>query len=145
MGWPIPMTEYPFNTVRAIENMLLTGQRAQYLDMKMIFSHGAPRIAGMASLYFLGGLAVVESLAQLAGYHFDTASSTSAIQLAAPKSFVGADRIVTGTDYKWAMPAAPELAAIEGNGKFTTVEMAQINNQNALMIFPRIINALKLN
>lgn len=99
------MSEYPFDTVRAIENMLLTGQRAQYPNIKMIFSHGggaipflATRIAGMASLPWLGGLSVTESLAQLAGYYFDTASSTSAIQLAALRSFIGVDQIVTGSD-----------------------------------------------
>lgn len=30
------------------------------------------------------------------------------------------------------------------NGNFTTVEMGQINNLNALKIFPRIVKALKL-
>ncbi|KAI2733460.1 hypothetical protein CBS147332_475 [Penicillium roqueforti] len=152
-GWPIPMTEYPFDTVRAIENLLLTGQRAQYPDIKMIFAHGggaipflATRIAGMASLSWLGGLSVVESLAQLAGYYFDTASSTSAIQLTALKSFVGVDQIVTGTDYPYVpiSQATSGLAAIEGNGNFTAVEMSQIDNLNALTIFPRIIKALKL-
>lgn len=173
-GWPIPMTEYPFDTVRAIENMLLTGQRAQYPDIKMIFAHGggaipflATRIAGMASLPWLGGLPVPESLAQLAGYYFDTAASTSAIQLAALKSFIGTDQIVVGTDCKWtvlgtspetcrcgiltradpyvpASQASAGLSAIQGNGNFTTVEMGQINNLNALTIFPRIVKALKL-
>ncbi|KAJ5706107.1 hypothetical protein N7536_001796 [Penicillium majusculum] len=152
-GWPIPMTEYPFDTVRAIENMLLTGQRAQYPDIKMIFAHGggaipflATRIAGMASLPWLGGLPVPESLAQLAGYYFDTAASTSAIQLAALKSFIGTDQIVVGTDYPYvpASQASAGLSAIQGNGNFTTVEMGQINNLNALTIFPRIVKALKL-
>ncbi|KAJ5177581.1 Amidohydrolase 2 [Penicillium coprophilum] len=153
VGHPIPMTEYPFDTVRAIENLLLTGQRAQYPNIKMIFAHGggaipflATRIAGMASLPSLGGLSVPESLAQLAGYYFDTAASTSAIQLAALKSFVGADQIVTGSDYPYVpfSQAKPALSAIEGNGDFTTVEMDRINNQNALAIFPRVIDALKL-
>ncbi|KAJ6184908.1 hypothetical protein N7519_006209 [Penicillium mononematosum] len=153
-GWPIPMTEYPFDTVRALESMLLTGRRAQYPDIKMIFTHGggaipylASRIAGMASLPWLGGLSVPESLVQLAGYYFDTAASTSAIQLTALKSFVGADQIVTGTDYPYVpvSQASSGLAAIEGNGNFTRGEMGKINNLNALTIFPRIINALKLN
>ncbi|KXG53997.1 Amidohydrolase 2 [Penicillium griseofulvum] len=153
MGHPIPMTEYPFDTVRAIENLLLTGQRAKYPDIKMIFAHGggaipflATRIAGMASLPSLGGLSVPESMAQLAGYYFDTAATTSAIQLAALKSFVGADQIVTGSDYPYVpfAQAKPALSSIEANGGFTPVEMGNINNQNALAIFPQIINALRL-
>ena len=98
--------------------MLLTGQRAQYPDIKMIFAHGggaipflATRIAGMASLPWLGGLSIPESLAQFAGYYFDTAASTSAIQLAALKSFIGTDQIVTGTDCKWAVLVMPPRRA----------------------------------
>jgi hypothetical protein len=71
----------------------------------MIFSHGggaipylATRIAGVATLPYGGGIAFPESLAQLAGYYFDLASATSAIQLAALKSFIGAKRLVTGID-----------------------------------------------
>lgn len=93
--------------MRAVENLLLTGQRARFPDVNMIFAHGggaipylATRIAGMSSMPFLGGLDVAESLAQLAGYYFDTASSTSKIQLEALKSFVGVGRILTGTDCK---------------------------------------------
>lgn len=104
------MTEYPFDTVRVLEGMLLTARRAQYPDVKMIFAHDggaipylASRIAGMASLPWLDRLSVPESLAQLAGYYFDTAASTSAIQLTALKSFVGMDQIVTGTDCKLAL------------------------------------------
>lgn len=111
LGYPIPMSEYPFDTVRAMENMLLSGQRAKYPDLKMIFAHGggampylATRISGMASLAWLGGLSVTESMAQLAGYYFDTASAASALQLTALKSFIGADQIVTGTDCEWPFP-----------------------------------------
>jgi hypothetical protein len=88
------MTEYPFESVRAMENMLLTGQRANYSAINIIFPHGggampylATRIAGMASLSFLGSLSVAESLAQFKGYLFDTASSTTVVQLLAIKEF----------------------------------------------------------
>jgi len=59
----------------------------------------ATRIAGMASLSFLGILSVLDSLAQFKGYLFDTASSTTTVQLLAMKEFFGnASNIVTGTD-----------------------------------------------
>jgi hypothetical protein len=106
------MTEYPFDTVRAMENLLLTGQRAKYPDLKMIFAHGggampylASRIAGVATLSYAGGIPFAETMAQLAGYYFDLASATSAIQLTALKSFIGAGKLVTGIDCK-ARPCA---------------------------------------
>lgn len=106
LGHPDPMTEYPFESVRAMENMLLTGQRANYSQINMIFPHGggampyvATRIAGMASLSFLGSMNVTTTLAQFKGYLFDTASSTTLIQLMAMKEFFGGtSKIVTGTD-----------------------------------------------
>ena len=107
LGYPFPLTEYPFDSVRAMENLLLKGQRAENPNIKMIFAHGggampylASRIAGMASMSLLGSLNMTKSLAELAGYYFDTASATSAIQLAAMKSFIGVDQILTGTDCK---------------------------------------------
>lgn len=99
------MTECPFDTVRAIENLLLTGQSASNPGVTMIFAHGggaipylAACIVGMSSMPFLGGLDVADSVRQFARYYFDTASATSAIQLAAPKGFVGVGRTLTGTD-----------------------------------------------
>ncbi|KAH6684548.1 hypothetical protein B0J14DRAFT_527368 [Halenospora varia] len=148
LGHPGPMIEYPFESVRAMENMLLTGQRANYSSINIIFPHGggampylATRIAGMASLSFLGSLSVATTLAQFKNYIFDTASSTTAVQLLAMKEFFGGtDKIVTGTDFPYVpqTQASAGLAAIQVNGAFTNDEMAQINNQNALNIFPGV-------
>ncbi|KAK1139238.1 hypothetical protein N8T08_001168 [Aspergillus melleus] len=151
MGYPVPMTEYPFDTVRAVENLLLTGQRASYPNISMIFAHGggaipylATRIAGMSSMPFLGGFNVTESVKQLAGYYFDTASATSAIQLAALRGFIGVGRILTGTDYPYVptAQAQPAVESIQANGEFNSSEMAQINHRNALSIFPRVAEVL---
>ncbi|PLB52206.1 amidohydrolase 2 [Aspergillus steynii IBT 23096] len=151
MGYPVPMTEYPFDTVRAIENLLLTGQRARYPDVRMIFAHGdgalpylASRIAGMSSMPFLGGLSVSESMGQLAGYFFDTASATSRVQLQALKEFVGVGGLVTGTDYPYVptTQAQPAVKAIQSNGEFNASAMARINHGNALGIFPRVAEIL---
>lgn len=108
IGHPDPMTEYPFDSVRAMENMLLTGQRANYSDINIIFPHGGgaipylgTRIAGLASMPFVGGLNVSESLAQFKNYLLDTASAYSAVQLVAMKMFSGVGKIVTGTDCKF--------------------------------------------
>lgn len=105
LGYPDPMTEYPFESVRDMEKMLLTGQRANYSAINIIFPHGGgampylgTRIAGMASLSFMGGLNVLESLTQFKNYIFDTASATTVMQLVAMKEFGGTSKTVTGTD-----------------------------------------------
>ncbi|KAL4893001.1 cytochrome P450 [Aspergillus ambiguus] len=139
LGYGGPLTEYPFDSVRAMENMLLTGQRLRFPTVTMIFPHGggampylAGRIAGVASLEDLGALDASQTIAQLRGYYFDTASAYSAIQLQALKSFSGVGHIVTGTDFPYVPvnQAKPGLASIQSNGGFTESEMAQISNGN---------------
>jgi predicted TIM-barrel fold metal-dependent hydrolase len=107
MGYPAPLTEYPFDSVRAMQNMLLTGQHARYPNVTMIFPHGggaipylANRIASVSALDVLGGLDPLETMKELKGYYFDTASSTSKIQLAALKEFAGVEKILVGIDCK---------------------------------------------
>ncbi|PYI23524.1 hypothetical protein BO99DRAFT_428808 [Aspergillus violaceofuscus CBS 115571] len=151
LGYPLPLTEYPFDTVRAMENLLLTGQRARFPSVTLIFAHGggampylATRIAGLASMEFMGGRSVADSVAQLAGYYFETASATSAVQLAALKSFLGAGTILTGTDYPY-VPSdqiAATLPTIQTNGGFDASEMMGIHAGNALRLFPRVAAVL---
>ena len=90
-----------------MENMLLTGQRANYSAINIIFPHGGgampylgTRIAGMGSLAFLGGLNPAKTLAQFKSYYFDTASSTTVMQLLGMNAFGGVAKILIGTDCK---------------------------------------------
>jgi predicted TIM-barrel fold metal-dependent hydrolase len=119
MGYPAPLTEYPFDSVRAMQNMLLTGQRARYPNVTMIYPHGggaipylANRIASVSSLDVLGGLNPLETMQQLKGYYFDTASSTSKIQLGALKEFAGVEKILVGTDCKLRGAMCPILLGV---------------------------------
>lgn len=107
IGYPAGMTEYTFDSVRAMENLLFTGQRQSYGDINIIFPHGggampfvAARIAGQAGVVSNGSIGAEDTLAQFRGYFFDTASATSAPQLWALREFYGGDvsRIVLGTD-----------------------------------------------
>jgi hypothetical protein len=73
----------------------------------MIYPHGggaipylANRITSVAALDVLGGLNPLETMQELKGYYFDTASSTSKVQLAALKEFAGVEKILVGTDCK---------------------------------------------
>jgi hypothetical protein len=91
-----------------MENMLLTGQRANYSAINIIFPHGGgaipylgTRIAVMGSLPFLGGLDVATTLAQFKSYYFDTASSTTVMQLLGMNAFGGVAKILIGTDCQY--------------------------------------------
>jgi hypothetical protein len=149
LWYPDPMSEYPFESVRAMENMLLTRQRANFTNINIIFPHGggampylATRIADIATLPFAGGLNLITTLQEFAGYVFDTASAATAVQLGAMESFFGGvNNIVTGTDYPYVpLPVtALSLVSTQGNGNFNTAQMGRIQAQNALSIFPTIV------
>lgn len=104
-GVSTPAIEYTFETTRAIANLLFSGSRKRYRNIKFVFSHGggtlpfvASRIVGMASLPFHGGHDPRESMAELKGYYFDLAAVTSLPQLAALNAFVGSSQLVIGSD-----------------------------------------------
>lgn len=104
-GISTPAIEYTFDTTRTISNLLFTGSRKRYPNINLIFSHGggtlpylASRIVGQATLSFQGGRNPDESVAELKGYYFDLAASTSAPQLAALNAFIGPSQLVIGSD-----------------------------------------------
>ncbi|KKY39091.1 putative amidohydrolase 2 [Diaporthe ampelina] len=147
------MSEYTFDSVRAMENLLFTGQRRSYGNINVIFPHGggampfvAARIAGMAGVVSSGGINASDALAQFRGYFFDTASATSAAQLWALKEFYGGDvsKVVLGTDYPYVHEAQVQagIQAIEPDGNFTLEEMTMINGRNALAVFPSVAEKL---
>jgi predicted TIM-barrel fold metal-dependent hydrolase len=100
-----PAMEYPFDTTRAITNMILTGAALKFPDIKLIFSHGggtipflAERIAGLASLPWQGGWDREQSLQLMKNFYYDLAGCGSNAQLAALKEFVGPNQLVVGSD-----------------------------------------------
>ena len=104
-GVSSPAIEYTFDTTRTIANLAFTSSRKRYPNIKFIFSHGGGtvpfltgRIAGQASLPFQGGRNPTEVLAEMKDYYYDLAAVTTTPQLAALNAFVGASRLVTGSD-----------------------------------------------
>ncbi len=97
------MIEYPFDSTRAITNVLWTKATKRFPDVKLIFSHGggalpflASRLALQTTFPFHGGWDYDESLEVLKSLYYDIAVSTSAPQIAALKALVGSDKILFG-------------------------------------------------
>lgn len=106
-GMSLPVIEYTFDTTRAIANLLWVQARKKFPNIKLIFSHGggalpflADRLGIQTTLPFHGGRNFDESMAELKSYYYDTAVVFGSPQIAALKEFVGADKLVTGSDCK---------------------------------------------
>ncbi|KPI46058.1 2-amino-3-carboxymuconate-6-semialdehyde decarboxylase [Cyphellophora attinorum] len=144
-GMSLPVIEYTFDTTRAIANLLFTQTRRRYPNINLIFSHGggalpflADRLAVQTTLPFQGGRNFNESYAELQTYYYDTAVTLGNPQFAALKEFVGADRLLTGSDYPYV--PGPLVPWIQGRfakyDGFTDQDREKIGWRNAFKLFP---------
>ena len=104
--------EYPFETTRAITNILFKRSRTKFPDVKIIFPHGggtipflSNRIESQATIpTYSGGQAIEVTAAQLRGYYFDLCTANDFAQLSALNVFVGPSKLLSGSDCKLTSP-----------------------------------------
>jgi 6-methylsalicylate decarboxylase len=142
LGYPRPMIEFPFDTTRAVTNMLLSETLARHPDIRWIVPHAggtlpflAPRIAGISVL--LGADDPAAVVAQLRRLHYDLAGSANAAVVAALLGFVDRSQILYGSD--WPFTPEPIVGAAMGwitghDNPITPAEMSAA----AVRLFPRL-------
>jgi predicted TIM-barrel fold metal-dependent hydrolase len=144
---PWGIVEFPFDTSRAVTNLLFTGALERYPSIRYILSH-----AGGAIPYLALRLALSENLPgwphenapkgvlhYLKKLYYDTALSTSEQVFAALREFVPTSQVLFGSDY----PMVPEKVAtletkmIEQSKVLDDTTRRAIERDNALALFPR--------
>ena len=142
LGYPRPMIEFPFDTTRAVTNMLLSGVFIRYPDIRWIVPHAggtlpflAPRIAGISVL--LGGGDPAAVIAQLRRLYYDLAGSASAAVVTSLLTLVDRHQVLYGSD--WPFTPEPIVAASLGwiTGNDNPVSPAELS-ANAGPLFPRL-------
>lgn len=142
LGYPRPMIEFPFDTTRAVTNMLLSGTLARYPDIRWIVPHAggtlpflAPRIAGISVL--LGADDPAAVVVQLRRLHYDLAGSANAAVVASLLTLVDSTHVLYGSDW----PFTPEPIVAGGIGWITSadnpVTPADLTAA-AVALFPRL-------
>ena len=143
-GLPPASLEFPFDTTRAIANLLFTGTLARYRNIRFIFSH-----AGGAIPFLADRLARLERrpdykakvpdgvTTMLRTLFYDTALSTSGLTMRALLDLVGAEQVLFGSDYPHA-PADTAASSIAGLAALDlSVEVrGRIERENALALLP---------
>lgn len=143
---PLPLYEFPFETVRLAAQLLYNGTLTRFPDLPVILPHGGGGVSYYAERLTYGpvinaGLAARlpdDPLTVLRGLYFDVAmcgeqASTSL------RSFAGADRILVGSDHPF-MPASFSAAnghRVADRCAFSAAEWASVNRGNAERLFPR--------
>jgi predicted TIM-barrel fold metal-dependent hydrolase len=149
LGRPGPMLEFPFDTARAVSDLLLNGTLERCPDLKLIISHGggalpvlAGRIANFAGLGYVK--TALSSSAQvpriLANLFYDLTAATTPGQFAALRAIAPLSQLLFGSDW----PFTPErgvagtIAGLEALPALSEAERAAIDRSNALRLFPRL-------
>lgn len=103
----LPVLEYPYDTTRAITNLLFTRSQKKFPHIRWIWSHGGgaisflgARIAIQLTFPWAGSYDYDEAIQDLKAFYYDTAAVFTDAQIAGLVNLVGIDQIVTGSDCK---------------------------------------------
>lgn len=145
-GIPAATLEFPFNTSRAIVDLLVSGTLARCHDASFIFSHAggavpylADRIARLERRPELGARLQTGVIHELGRLYFDTALSASPRIFTALRQLVPASQILFASDF----PFAPEQTMTESVRALTTLglsdgDLRAIEHSNALALLPTL-------
>ena len=148
LGFPAPMLEFPFDTLRAVANLLRADTLARHPALTIILTHAggalpflAPRLAPFLNPKSLPDPAVAaERLTQMRGFYLDLTAACHPSAFAALAAFIPASRLMLGFDHPF-MPAAaiaPAQRALATFTEFDDDERAAIREGTARRLFPRL-------
>jgi len=141
---PAATLEFPFETTRAITNLLFSGQMARLPDLRMIFSHAggtipflAGRIARLERRPDLARHVPGGALAMMKRFHYDIALSAGPQTLGPLLDFVPANQVLFASDFPFAgedtMAATARLLVEQG---LPDDVLDAIDHGTALSLFP---------
>jgi predicted TIM-barrel fold metal-dependent hydrolase len=147
--WPVWLHEFPFDTTRALVQLIYSGTLERCPNIRFQFAHLggtapflAERIASLAAREpQLATAAPAGAREYLRRLWYDTGLSNNAVALASTLAAVPVERVVFGTDWPYAtLPAsgsdpAPELGLDSGR-------RALVDRVNARVLVPRLAEAL---
>ena len=144
LGVPAWVVEYPFETTRAVVNLVLTGKRRRYPNIRFVLAHAggtipflAWRIAAAPQIdKRYATLSSDDIRADLRSFWYETAQSPGVETFGALSRVAAPDRILFGSDWPYCL--SPVTAAMIG--ALNQVDAAQrrgVESANALALFPR--------
>ncbi|MFJ2645616.1 amidohydrolase family protein [Streptomyces sp. NPDC087420] len=149
LGWPRPMLEFPFETTRAVANLILRGVRDRFPAIRFIVPHAGavlPSVADRLSVFALGvGAESTDVFGALRGFYYDVAGFALPRLLPSLLTLTDADRLLYGSDYPFTPDwVAQGLAAtLAGSGVLTAEQQALMQRQTAAALFPRLASSLR--
>lgn len=159
------LVESPFDTTRAVANMVFNGTLDRFPNVRIILAHGGgttPYLAWKIALQeysqkhkklrskaiydFVvtkrGPKAGTDALARL---YYDTALAANPFALRSLQELVDTSHILFGTDYCWAQAWMTPLfiRALREYDGFTDEDLLRVERDSALSLFPRLASSLE--
>jgi predicted TIM-barrel fold metal-dependent hydrolase len=146
IGLPASVLEFPFDTTRAVANLLFSGTLERYPRLTILFTHAggtlpvlARRLAFTATIDpTLKERQPADIPALIRRLYFDLTMSANAVQLSALKSLVPPENILFGSDFPF-MPASHTSENLGGLHDFADLSEAErhlVTHANAARLFP---------
>lgn len=143
---PTPVSEVPNETYKAAADLVTSGRKRQYPNVRIILSHSggstpflAARVAVLS--HYLGcELSPEEIIADFRTFYFETALSGFETNLVALENFVPPDRILFGTDFPAVSPQMAGWYTTNVDNYFADRPdiLAQVMHGNAQTLLPRL-------
>lgn len=153
LDWKLPafLTEFPFDTTRAVTNMIFSGATRRFSRIRFILAHAGgtlPYLAWRLSLAPLIDERFKEHdgpgiLGEISRFWFDTAQAAGSPVLAALKEVAGPQKILFGSDWPYCPEPVIEqtAAALAPDRALPGTRPELIARSNALALFPRFRRA----
>ncbi|MGY5865695.1 MAG: amidohydrolase family protein [Candidatus Thorarchaeota archaeon] len=160
---PIPFIEWPFDTTRAVANMVYGGVLDRYPNIKFVLSHGGgavpflawrisileyrqrDKLKKMRSLYdlILRKQGPSTGLKLLQKMYYDTTAVTARSSLTTLNELLDPSHIVLGTDLGMApkLMASLVISDLKSFDGFDEEDLRTIARKGALELFPRLASA----
>jgi predicted TIM-barrel fold metal-dependent hydrolase len=153
MGYPRPMIEFPFDTTRAVTNLIFSGTLEKCPDIRIIVPHNGGALPMLAERITRVGAAIArepaikgDAMSYLRRLYFDTALAGSNHTLASLLQISDASHIVYGSDWPWAPDSSVMITnqQLESSGFFSDKDRGRIYRSNAIELLARLASLAEL-
>ena len=144
MGYPRPMIEFPFDTARAVANLIFSGTLERCPEITIIVPHNGGTVPILAARINAFSRRLRPDLKDAITYlrllYYDTAMSGTSYSQASLLQLTDASHVVYGSDWPWcpAEQAMQTNKELEESSYFSEADRDAIYRTNALKLLTRL-------